>query len=209
MFENYGRRVDEIARKAFAEISEVESAFSEAERRHKSLPQNPIGRKVDDEYIANSATAHADFIRAREKRDTVRHSLPDTVRRSVEAVRAELVQTIRNKYRVRPGDIDHDVLALLNSGICTVDDFEALMKEANNSTMYRLIAASAGKAAETVSDRDTSARLRVLAQMGGRYDGSASLQSFDNIVETLNRSMANPAMIPYWESLTAPMIDSM
>ena len=68
MFEYYGKRVDEIARKAFAEISEVESAFMEAENRHKRLPENPRGQVVDSEYIANAARATADYADAKAKR---------------------------------------------------------------------------------------------------------------------------------------------
>ena len=209
MYENYGKRVDEIARKAFAEISEVESAFVEAENRHKRLPQNPNGRRVDDEYIANSAKAQADFIRARDKRNDLRRSLPDTVQRSVSAIRAELVQEVWNRNRAKPGEIDHDTLALLNSGICTVDDLEALMQEAKTQTMRRMIAAAAGKAAAAETDRDAATRLRVLSQAANRENGSSSIQAFDNLVDTLNRSIANPSMIRYWDSLTAPMIDSM
>lgn len=209
MFEYYGKRVDEIARKAFAEISEVESAFLEAEKRHKRLPENPSGRVVDSEYIADAARATADYADANAKRFAMQRDLPESVRQAVKPIRAELVEAIKNKYRAKPGDIDQNTIALLNSGILTVDDYEALMNESPNPTMSKMIAAAAGKAAEAATDMNEATRLRVLAQIGKRLDGSESLEAFDAIVETMNRTLANTAMIPYWESLTTPFIDAM
>lgn len=209
MFEYYGKCVDEIARKAFAEISEVESAYSEAEKRHKRLPENPSGRVVDSEYIANAARATADYANANARRFAMQRDLPESVRQAVKPIRAELVEAIKNKYRAKPGDIDQNTLALLESGIMTVDDYEALMNESPNPTMSKMIAAAAGKAAEAATDRNEATRLRILAQIGKRLDGSEALEAFDAIVETMNRTIANTAMIPYWESLTTPFIDAM
>lgn len=209
MFEYYGKRVDEIARKAFAEISEVESAFMEAEKRHKRLPENPSGRVVDSEYIANAARATADYATAKDRQYAMRRDLPESVRQAVKPIRAELVEAIKEKYRAKPGDIDQNTIALLNSGILTVEDYEALMNESPNPTMSRMIASAAGKAAETATNQNDSSRLRALAQIGKRLDGSESLEGFDALVETLNRTVANPSMIPYWESLTTPFIDAM
>ena len=209
MFEYYGKRVDEIARKAFAEISEVESAFVEAEKRHKRLPENPSGRVVDSEYIVNAARATADYTTAKDRRYAMQRNLPESVRQAVKPIRAELVERIKDKYRAKPGDIDQNTIALLNSGILTVEDYEALMNEAPNPTMSRMIASAAGKAAETATNQNDASRLRVLAQIGKRLDGSDYLETFDAIVDTMNRTIANPAMIPYWESLTTPFIDAM
>lgn len=209
-YRTYGKRLDAFAKEIFDEIQTKESTYKDAERKHRAFPYPPgAGRVVDAEYITTAANAAATYERAKADLENTRQMMPDRVQREVNKIRGELTAAVKVEYTARPGDVDRDTLTLMESGILTADEFENLMQLATNPTMKRLIAASAAKAAKTEPDETAAARLRCLAEAGKNLDGSETIELFDGVAETLQRSVDNPHMIPYWAELVEPMIEAM
>ena len=123
-------------------------------------------------------------------------------------MRTELEKAVSDKFAARPSDIDHDVLTLLNSSILTPSEFVRLFNEATTPTMKRLIAHSAGEAAERLKDdREASRILRNVANAGVRYSGTPFLAAFDGLRDILRRTIRNPAMSKNYGDLAAPFLE--
>jgi len=206
-FKSYVNRFDELAREAFKVIAETTGALKAAEEQRKAHPMQP---GLTPEAAARAAKYEAAYQSARGKYEAMRKNLPDEARRKVESLRQELAVEVGKAYAAKPSDLDHDVLTLLESGILNDADFARLMHDATTPTMRRLIAkfADDGAAkAESDGDRNMARNLRVIAQ-SGKEDGRSFLSAFDTMNDTFNRTMKNHAMIPYWDSLTQPIVGS-
>lgn len=206
-FKSYANRFDELARETFKEITETTDALKAAEEQRKAHPMQP---SLTPEAAARAAKYEAAYQTARGKYDAMRKNLPDEARRKVESLRQELAVEVGKAYAAKPSDLDHDVLTLLESGILNDADFARLMHDATTPTMRRLIAkfADDGAAkAESDGDRNMARNLRVIAQ-SGKEDGRSYLQGFDSMNDVFNRSMRNYSMIPHWDSLTQPIVES-
>ena len=206
-FKSYANRFDELARETFKEITETTDALKAAEEQRKAHPMQP---RLTPEAAARAAKYEAAYQTARGKYDAMRKNLPDEARRKVESLRQELAVEVGKAYAAKPSDLDHDVLTLLESGILNDADFARLMHDATTPTMRRLIAkfADDGAAkAESDGDRNMARNLRVIAQ-SGKEDGRSYLQGFDSMNDVFNRSMRNYSMIPHWDSLTQPIVES-
>ena len=206
-FKSYANRFDELARETFKEITETTDALKAAEEQRKAHPMQP---SLTPEAAARAAKYEAAYQTARGTYDAMRKNLPDEARRKVESLRQELAVEVGKAFAAKPSDLDHDVLTLLESGILNDADFARLMHDASTPTMRRLIAkyADDGAAeAENNGDRNMARNLRVIAQ-SGKEDGRSYLQGFDSMNDVFNRSIHNYSMIPHWDSLTQPIVDS-
>lgn len=206
-FKSYANRFDELARETFKEITETTDALKAAEEQRKAHPMQP---GLTPEAAARAAKYEAAYQTARGKYDAMRKNLPDEARRKVESLRQELAVEVGKAFAAKPSDLDHDVLTLLESGILNDADFARLMHDATTPTMRRLIAkyADDGAAeAENNGDRNMARNLRVIAQ-SGKEDGRSYLQGFDSMNDVFNRSIRNYSMIPHWDSLTQPIVES-
>lgn len=216
-FNNYARKVDELARKAFAEYAEAKTTLEKAEAAQKEFPQR-IGRTMSVEQEARRSRAHADYLEAQEKMNQVKRDM-DAYTDTVAAIRRELAQQIDAFFVVEPAQVDTAALELLKSGICGASDYEKLMNDAvknSNATMIRLIASYVAKAADGLKEkdgrisydlRDEFSRLNAVGQQGAAYTSRAKLQEFDALADVFRRTMRNPSMIDNWEELTAYAIE--
>ena len=207
-FNNYAKRMNEIANAAFAEYREKEAAVKSAESRYKAYPRR---NGADPAYMAKSARAEADLAEARNAFDQMRRHLFDDKRREIAAVRAELEKAVFDAFAADPKAVDANTLALMNSGIMTADEYSHLIDSAiasGNYTMTRLLAKSAADMAErTKGDADVSRSYRLVSHKGKGMNGQEYLDAFDCLCRTFNRCERNFALSTKWDELTSPIVD--
>lgn len=207
-FNNYARKMNEIANATFEEYRRAEAAVKSAESRHNAYPRR---NNADPAYMAKSARAEADLAEARSAFEQVRRHLFDDKRMEINAIRAELVTALGNEYAADPKSVDSNTLALMNSGIMTADEYSRLIDSAiasGNYTMTRLLAKSAADMAEKVTDSDVARSYRLVSHKGKGMDGREYLQAFDFLTDTFNRCERNFALSTKWAELTSPVVDS-
>ena len=207
-FNNYAKRMNEIANATFEEYRRAETALKSAESRSKEYPRR---NGADPSYLAKSARAEADLAEARNAFEQVRRHLFDDQRREIAAVRAELVTALGNEFAADPQAVDMNTLALMNSGILTAAEYNRLIDSANaagNHTMVRLLAQSAKDRADKVNDSDTAREYRLVAQKGKGANGQQYLAAFDYMTDTFNRCERNFSLTKKWDELTAAVVES-
>ena len=207
-FNNYAKKLNEIANATFTEYREKSDAVKSAESRHNAYPRR---NNADPAYMAKSARAEADLAEARNAFDQMRLHLFDDKRIEIAAVRAELETALGNEYAADPSKVDMNTMALMNSGIMTADEYSRLIDSAiasGNFTMTRLLAKSAADMAEKVTDSDVARSYRLVSHKGKGMDGREYLQAFDFLTDTFNRCERNFALSTKWDELTSPVVDS-
>ena len=207
-FNNYAKKLNEIANGTFEEYRRAEAAVKSAESRHNAYPRR---NGADPAYMAKSARAEADLAEARNAFDQMRRHLFDDKRREIAAVRAELEKAVFDAFAADPKSVDGNTLALMNSGIMTADEYSRLIDSAiasGNFTMTRLLAKSAADMAEKVNDSDVARSYRLVSHRGKGMDGREYLQAFDFLADTFNRCERNFALSTKWDELTSPVVDS-
>ena len=207
-FNDYAKKMNEIANGTFEEYRRAEAAVKSAESRYNAYPRR---NGADPAYMAKSARAEADLAEARNAFDQMRRHLFDDKRREIAAVRAELEKAVFDAFAADPKSVDGNTLALMNSGIMTADEYSRLIDSAiasGNFTMTRLLAKSAADMAEKVTDSDVARSYRLVSHKGKGMDGREYLQAFDFLTDTFNRCERNFALSTKWDELTSPVVDS-
>lgn len=216
-FNAYAQRVDELARKAFAEYSKATDALKAAEGQYQKYSRS--SGNVTAEFVTKQARAKADFVEAQAALDKVRRDM-DGYNDTVSAIRRELAAAVDAAFIVDPRQVDAAAVELLKSGICRAADYEKLLHDAHksdNSTMIRMIASYATQAADSLKEKDGRisydrheefSRLNAVGQRGAGYTSRAKLQEFDMLADAFRRTMKNPSMIGSWDMLTANIIEN-
>ena len=207
-FNNYAKRMNEIANATFEEYRRAEAAVKSAESRYNAYPRR---NGADPAYMARSARAEADLCEARNAFDQMRRHLFDDKRREIAAVRAELEKALGDEYAADPSKVDMNTLALMNSGILTAAEYNRLIDAstaAGNHTMVRLLAQSAKDRADKVNDSDTAREYRLVAQKGKGANGREFLEAFDYMGDVFNRCERNFALAGKWGELTADVVEN-
>lgn len=206
-FNKYARKLDEIAREAF---KESKSAADRMERAQAARNQH-----MDD---VAAARAKAEYMEAEQAVREARRKMDEGVyRQQINATRKELAAAVDEAFRVNPEQIDSATLELLKSGICTPDEYAALLNKAANNgnvTMCRLIGKYADDAATAAQEAaggymgdPTASALRVVAYQSRNYNGKQWLDAFDHMTDVYNRACRNPSMIDAWDGLTAETVE--
>lgn len=197
-FNTYARRLDETAKEFFKEYTEAHTKLEKAKMARR-LAQGAVEQTRRD---ANLLEAQGAF-------DTTMSNWADRGERALHDLRGELEGAIAAAFVVNPADVNQNIATLLDSGICTSADFERLLKDADNSTMQRLILSHIEKTA-TSPDVDPAERraLNVLLHDGQGSIGGAMLENFDALGGVFHRCLRNPSMIPRWDDLTADAIEN-
>ena len=207
-FNNYAKKLNEIANATFTEYREKSDAVKSAESRCNAYPRRS---GADPSYMAKSARAEADLAEARAQFEHCRRHLFEEQRKDIAVIRAELVEALGKEYAADPKAVDANTLALMNSGIMTADEYSRLIDSAiasGNFTMTRLLAKSAADMAEKVTDSDVARSYRLVSHKGKGMDGREYLQAFDFLTDTFNRCERNFALSTKWDELTSPVVDS-
>ena len=208
-FNNYAKKLNEIANATFAEYRKKSDAVKSAESKYNAYPWRD---GADHSYLAKSARAKADLAEAKAQFEHCRRHLFEEQRKDIAVIRAELVEALGKEYAADPKAVDTNTLALMNSGIMTADEYSRLIDSAiasGNFTMTRLLAQSAANMAEkTTGDADVSRSYRLVSHKGKGMDGREYLQAFDFLADTFNRCERNFALSTKWDELTSPVVDS-
>ena len=207
-FNNYAKRMNEIANAAFAEYREKEAAVKSAESRYNAYPRR---NGADPAYMARSARAEADLCEARNAFDQMRRHLFDDKRKEIAVVREELEKAVFDAFAADPKAVDMNTLALMNSGILTAAEYNRLIDAstaAGNHTMVRLLAQSAKDRADKVNDSDTAREYRLVAQKGKGANGREFLEAFDYMGDVFNRCERNFSLAGKWDELTADVVEN-
>ena len=186
-FNNYAKKLNEIANATFTEYRKKSDAVKSAESKYNAYPWRD---GADHAYLAKSARARADLAEAKAQFDHCRRHLFEEQRRDIAVIRAELVEALNKEYAADPKAVDANPLALMNSGIMTADEYSRLIDSAiasGNFTMTRLLAKSAADMAEKVTDSDVARSYRLVSHKGKGMDGREYLQAFDFLADTFNR----------------------
>ena len=207
-FNNYAKKLNEIANATFAEYRAKSDAVKSAESKYNAYPWRD---GADHAYLAKSARARADLAEAKAQFEHCRRHLFEEQRKNIAVIRAELVEALGKEYAADPKAVDANTLALMNSGIMTADEYSRLIDSAiasGNFTMTRLLAKSAADMAEKVTDSDVARSYRLVSHKGKGMDGREYLQAFDFMVDTYNRCERNFALTTKWDELTSPVVES-
>ena len=207
-FNDYAKKLNEIANGAFEEYRRAEAAVKSAESRYNAYPRR---NGADPAYMAKSARAEADLAEARNAFDQMRRHLFDDKRREIAAVRAELEKAVFDAFAADPKSVDSNTLALMNSGILTAAEYNRLIDAsaaAGNHTMVRLLAQSAKDRADKVNDSDTAREYRLVAQKGKGANGREFLEAFDYMGDVFNRCERNFSLAGKWDELTADVVEN-
>ena len=207
-FNNYAKKLNEIANATFTEYRAKSDAVKSAESKYNAYPWRD---GADPTYLAKSARARADLAEAKAQFEHCRRHLFEEQRKDIAVIRAELVEALGKEYAADPKAVDANTLALMNSGIMTADEYSRLIDSAiasGNFTMTRLLAKSAADMAEKVTDSDVARSYRLASHKGKGMDGREYLQAFDFLTDTFNRCERNFALSTKWDELTSPVVDS-
>lgn len=207
-FNNYAKKLNEIANATFTEYRAKSDAVKSAESKYNAYPWRD---GADPTYLAKSARARADLAEAKAQFEHCRRHLFEEQRKDIAVIRAELVEALGKEYAADPKAVDANTLALMNSGIMTADEYSRLIDSAiasGNFTMTRLLAKSAADMAEKVTDSDVARSYRLVSHKGKGMDGREYLQAFDFMVDTYNRCERNFALTTKWDELTSPVVES-
>lgn len=207
-FNDYAKKLNEIANATFEEYRRAEAAVKSAESRYNAYPRR---NGADPAYMARSARAEADLCEARNAFDQMRRHLFDDKRREIAAVRAELEKAVFDAFAADPKAVDMNTLALMNSGILTAAEYNRLIDAstaAGNHTMVRLLAQSAKDRADKVNDSDTAREYRLVAQKGKGANGREFLEAFDYMGDVFNRCERNFSLAGKWDELTADVVEN-
>ena len=207
-FNNYAKKLNEIANATFTEYRAKSDAVKSAESKYNAYPWRD---GADPTYLAKSARARADLAEAKAQFEHCRRHLFEEQRKDIAVIRAELVEALGKEYAADPKAVDANTLALMNSGIMTADEYSRLIDSAmasGNFTMTRLLAKSADDMAEKVTDSDVARSYRLVSHKGKGMDGREYLQAFDFLADTFNRCERNFALTGKWDELTSPVVDS-
>ena len=207
-FNNYAKKLNEIANATFTEYRAKSDAVKSAESKFNAYPWRD---GADPTYLAKSARARADLAEAKAQFEHCRRHLFEEQRKDIAVIRAELVEALGKEYAADPKAVDANTLALMNSGIMTADEYSRLIDSAmasGNFTMTRLLAKSAADMAEKVTDSDVARSYRLVSHKGKGMDGREYLQAFDFLADTFNRCERNFALTGKWDELTSPVVDS-
>ena len=201
-FKKYACELNELANELFDNYNKAKAEYDRAEELHRKHPER--GGMVEATKAAEIAEAKAKYLSAQSELKEAETRLIHG-NDSIISIRAALEKSIKSAYSANPEDVDNNVITLINSGILSDDEYIDLFNKAvnnGNTTTARLIAA---KADENKNNRPL---LGLIAEKGRSLNGSRELSKFDDLSEIYYRCSHNTAMIPYWEELTANMIDA-
>lgn len=208
-YSKYGRRLDELMRRRFADFEKIEAEYKRAKRNRDECPVRQ--GIVTQEYQLKSLKYDVAYKEAEEAYKEALKALkrlPDEAR----AIRSALYEELRKDLSAKPEDLDEKVVALLTSGVCTPQEVNELFTNAETLTTKRFISQFADKV-DCNNMRSADAMMyKKVANAGRRlYDPEEhdALQKFDVAVEMVNRCSNNPGMIGYWGQLTETPLSEM
>ena len=208
-YNSYAKRVNDIARGAFAEYNTALEAFNTAKKAYTSHPY--VGMTtgaISAENAASLARAKADYLMAQTVLDAAKNKL-QSGKESIRGIQREFVDALEKDVRIDPSKLDMGTLEILKSGIVRPEEYSKLIADnANNPTMIRMIASYAKKDSENVIEKSAKFTLLRAIEESKNASGDAYRESFDNLCGTYDHCANNPLMIGHWEEFTAETVEN-
>lgn len=217
---SYGQRLNDAFieartayQTAFDRMQQAEKNRREADTWH---PERYIG-----ENAARKASAEAEYIRAKAALDGA-WSAWEQFNDTAASLRGELEREIRRNAVVDPDAIDDHALKLLESGVMSADDFEAMAQKYDDCpTMLKFVAKYAREAAKDSENLNDAARGRLYAVSMDCQNGHGSALRTWDALETVAKTCSgqsrgrrkNPdlvqTMATHWEEFSSEAIDAL
>ena len=210
-YNSFVRRVDEIARKHFAEYAEALQQFNQAKAAYDAHPyRGHTHGIIDAESAASLASAQAEHLKAKARLDAAKSALLSS-KQAVRNVQREFRIELEKDVRIDPAALDMAALEVLKSGIMRPEEYGKMLSDyTNNPTMARMIGSYAKQAAAQMNkpeDADARRFLHAAVEQSKKADGSELIEGFDNLCTLYDRFANNPLMIPHWEEFTAGTVE--
>lgn len=204
-YKDYVKALNAKAMVGFREYKNALFDLESAEVFRKEYPQAQSA--VTAKYAALSARAQADYLEAKEKVNDIRNALK-SLESEFKTMRDKLANDLDSEFAADPAKIDANTMEILKAGILSTAEYKRFYDEAvenNNRTMARIIgkyAAAAADTAEKGGKPDDAVMLRLLSAESEADPKASYLQTYDFLIDTFHRCVANPPMIDKWGELT-------
>ncbi len=212
-FNKYAQEANETAKEYFRKYNEAAQKLKEAENYVRSFEY--------DSYLRNKPSAEFEAMRSMAKADAEikKHELLTAVRNlessDLSKIRKELEKAIQQAYLIDLNDIDQKALEVLKSGAMRAADYDKMLSDSldeGNHSMVKMIGKylgdSAQERAEKHGENDPEViYMRRLKNTCDLDDGREYLEAFSYIEDVFKRCSRNQAMIPYWDQLTAEIVE--
>ena len=214
-YNEYAKMVDEVAKKYFAPYLEAKSAFEAEDRAFKDKDRYAAH---DRQYVVTGAEKELRYLNDKAKHAALKEKFHNAGRAlqngvsEISSIRKKLEKQLESDMRARPGDMDANAIELLKSGVLKPSEYQGLLNDfKGNPTMIRMIGNYAKQGAAEADKRgDQAARSALLGveHESRQMDGGEYLERFGLLEDAYRRTANNPAMISYWDNLTAEVISS-
>lgn len=206
-FNKYATKLDTIARNAFSQFEKAEKREREAQGKMKKYPQR--SGIVTPEYQAEQAKATAEYYDSKMAMNKIKQNVPPQAMKEAQELRSELEKAVFDTFSPKPSAVDIQTMELLKCDVLKDREYLHLVNSAINSenyTMARIIGQFAEQKANTLPHED-SIVLRQTASIGKQDFGAVYLQSFDNMIDIMNRCLNNSGIMDRWGEFTRDSVE--
>ena len=210
-YQEYGKKLDSLARKRIAEYQKAKENYLKAKKRHEDFPFIP-GLSYSYQEEIKARRLELDFREAEEEMREAEKTYRKGYEEEIRDIRRELYQELKEDTSVNPNDLDRNVVDLLQSGICKADEIAKLFNDASNVTTKRYI----GNFAKSQVKADTDDKDRIIlnnianASVKMSDPGLASaMEKYDALSDVYTRCVKNPGFIPYYDHFSEQALSEM
>lgn len=206
-FNKYATKLDNIARNAFSQFEKAEKREREAQGKMKKYPQR--SGIVTPEYQAEQAKATAEYYDSKMAMNKIKQNVPPQAMKEAQELRSELEKAVFDTFSPKPSAVDMQTMELLKCDVLKDREYLHLVNSAINSenyTMARIIGQFAEQKSNTLPHED-SIVLRQTASIGKQDFGAVYLQSFDNMIDIMNRCLNNSGIMDRWGEFTRDSVE--
>jgi len=200
-FNYYARKLEELTMEAVKQLKEAEE---NEKRTSQDLSLYPERHGfVDVKYQVEHEKRKLAHKEAEMHLREVRNNIPFELSKQLKELRSQLKADADNYFAVDPSQLQPEVVSFLESGITNFNDYQKLMRTAisdSNVTMIRMIANSANKTADGISDPTDRMKLKAVAAEANKYTTDNYLTAFDGLVSVSERCMSNTRLADHWNT---------
>jgi len=210
-FNFLAKELDSICKGYLNELEAATTALKFANEQYGEhiRPKGVTG--FDSKGLAQAAKVEENLATAKDFIHHVKTAMLAETNAKIKAVRAKVESRANRLFLADPSAVDGNLLAILDSGMLTVGEYEALYEKtakANNHTMARLICAAAKEAAGEAKKEDDRLRLSHLSRKAAVHSSESYLSAFDEIVDLFEMCSGNPLMANRWDEFAGPLINN-
>lgn len=211
----YAKQLADLAEGAFREYQTISGDIEKAMEDVKQIKQEISEQGKRPILIGKLAEADGRLKEARDKQRIFKINKARQYERQANEIKTAYEKYLESRYTVDPAQVDMATMALLNSGVCDVNDYERLYAEAEQSgnvTMLRIISNRAYEAGRKSNNYDgVGTRLRILKTRAKDFVDGGRGTVFSEAVVAFNRRLQNPELIKnnVWGENVIPLLESL